>query len=234
MAELTAKMVGGSNNATKDKPGTQHLGFRVWDREKPEEKFTLFRMKGHPAAFRDGKLSAWWEAVRTATHPFFDVVQDVEKLRGNPKIKGDLRPYTEVTGLKSEKAGFTELVTSKVTVPFDNIPYKWNEVQGAFCYDATTGKTLPLQKANVQYFIRALKIQLGNPDTVGTGEGGLPRLLWIPGVPDQDEELDQYEENLRKFEEMAGSPADPKTKAPEKPGKIVDWELYEVTDLVRR
>jgi len=236
MPELGSRMVGDSNVSTKDRPGTQSLAFRIWDRDKPDEKFTLFRCKGNPATFKDGRLSAYWEAIRTSMHPKFDVVYDVEKLRTNPKAKGELRPYLEVSGLESEKAGFTKVTTSNVTCPFDRIPYKWNETQGSFCYDSTTGKTLTLQKANVQYFIRAMKIQLGNPDTVGTGEGGQPRILHIPGVPDQDEELDGYEANLTAFEGMAGVPADLKAKPPitERTGKIVDWALEEVINPPRR
>lgn len=236
MAELGAKLVGQSNVATKDRPGTQMLQFVVWDREHPEVRLPLLRLKAHPAAVKDGKLSAFWEAVRTSMHPHFDVVQDVEKLRGNPKVKGELRPYVEVTGLLNEKAGFTELVTSRVNVPFDQIPYKWNEMQGAFCFDNKTGKTTPLQKANVSYLIRAMKIQLGNPDTVGTGEGGIQRCLWIPGLPDADDELDSYEANMKAFEEMAGAPGDPKAKPPipAKEGKIVDWEMVEVVTQPRR
>lgn len=238
MAELTSRPVG-QQTATGDKPGTQNLLFTVSCRDEPGTKMPLFRLKANVAAIKDGKLSAFWEAVRTSMWPYWDKVKDVEKLRTDPKHKETPRPFMEVSGLKYERAGFTEVVTSNVTVPFDKLPYKAHEItpdgrwMGTFCYDPSKGTTLPIQKANVNALIRAMRIQLSNPDTMGDDEAH--RLLWIPGTPDQGEEQDAYERNLGILETWCADPGDPKAKpvVPARDGKIVDWE-FEVYTPSRR
>lgn len=222
MAERTAFMKPRGPEGSQLRPGEQMLRFMFWSPEiKDCPKRPLFRFRGVRGDFIAGKLSGFWEDVRTSMHPNWVECKDVEKLKKLPaeKVKSYLIPYIEETGIIDERKHTTS--TAKVSVPFDKLPYKADEFEGSFCFDTSKGLTATLTKANLAYLLFAIRNQVGNRDTVGdAGSGEYPRRLWIFGTTDQDEEGDEYERNFQELEKMVG--------------KKVFWELEEVQPEVRR
>ncbi len=207
----------------------QDLLFRVFPAGEETKAVTLFRIRAKPSTVRHGKLSGFIADVILSMHPHWDTVQDVEKLRTRDRnARPTLRPTLEVTGTDSEKRNRTpKMVTTKMTLPDDHMPYKATDMQGAFCYDTTTNASKPLTLANVTMMIRAIKNQIGNPNTTGQeGDGNNPRILWIPGGVDPTPEEEEYERNLKVFESWAATDKNP--------GKVVYWQYEEAPTTIRR
>lgn len=222
MVERTPLMVPRGPAGSQLQPGEQMIRFMFWSPEIPDcPKRSLFRVKGRRADMMFGKLSAFWEDVRTSMHANWEPCKDVEKLKRMPKekVKEYLRPYIEETGIDDERKKST--VTSRVSVPHDRLPYKSDEFEGAFCFDTQKGSSGKLQAANVAALLFAFRNQIGNSDTLGdVGEGGKSKRLWIFGTTDQDEEGDEFEANFEHLTKMVG--------------KVVHWELEEVKEQARR
>jgi len=250
MAELTnASMV--NESIAGQKPGTQLLELVVWpDREpakitKEKSKETgrtvdvevaripLCRALGNVADFRGWRLSAWWEDFRFSTCHKWRFVPDVEERAAGDEEAGHVQAEVEVYGNINTKPGQVKADWSKQSVTWDDIPYKWNDTKGFFCYDANKKVIHPLNIGSVMRLREAFLNQRDNPDTSGTRDDrSKPKILWTPwmlhGSKAEMKMSEEFEANFEIFKSWAEVEADAEKGIAAKPGKKVHWELQKV------
>lgn len=182
-------------------------------------RIPLFRCLASINDMESWKLSGFNLDFRASLWPRWEFVENVEAMKNDPDAPKVAMPMINVTGTVDQRKNITA-TTSQSILPTD-LPYKANEFRGSFGYDKQTGKTMPLNEGNVIALIKAIRNQTDNPDTVGRRDDNTkPRILWIPFLPDQDAEGDEYEANLAIFKTWVG--------------KIVYWEFEEVEVKARR
>lgn len=191
-------------------------------------RIPLFRWRHTIATIDSWQLSATWKGIREAMWPHWKVVADVKEpgQYGDPNEESEsyLAPMTTTTGMSDER--LKKITTNDRTIMEGDIPYRVDVFRGAFGYDKSTGKSLPLNEGNVQALIKVFRIQSTNKDTVGIkGDGGYLKRLWTPfseGWNTREvKEIEEYESNLAILKSWIG--------------KLVYWEFeeYDPTPIQR-